>query len=399
MTTTDELRSWIPAMNDVIYLNSGWSGPSTQDVLDVVRDVMEREAAVGPASVEGVRLARAQTAEALPVVASLLKADVNEVTITHGTTEGVNLVLYGTNWQPGDELVSCDLEHMAIMNATHVLEERFGVKVTRVETPANATKRQMIDLFDAAITNRTRIVAISHIQFSCGLVLPVREIAEIAHQRGATMLVDGAQTAGHINVDPRRIGADFYAISGQKWMCGPQATGAFYMSTEHQRDAEPPFMTHRIADERAEAGETAGAPHPLQRFRLASQSPALVAGFRRAVEIMQSVGPETIQTHSQALGDRLRAGVSSIPGCAISGPEGGEESSGLVAVKVEGWEPTQVVNALWDRWRIAARGVRYPAATRFSMASFNNEADADAVIDALRVITKETPPEMTGDGH
>jgi len=399
MTSFADLRASIPAMADTIYLNSGWSGPSSQEVLDRMREVLEIEATVGPASVEGVRLARQKTADALPVIAGILGADPSEVAVTHGTTEGVNLVLYGTRWRPGDELVTCDLEHGAIMTPTYVLEERFGVVVKRVETPANATTQQMLDLFQQAITPKTKLVALSHIQFSVGLRLPIAEIAEMAHRVGALIVVDGAQTGGHVKIDVRSLGADFYAISGQKWLCGPQATGAFWANPDRIREIDPPFMTHAIADERAESGETAGAPHMLQRFRLASQSPALVAGFTRAIELMQDIGAEAIEKHAQHLGDRLRNGIGELSACQIVGPNGGPESCGLVAVTLEGWQPSQIVNALWDRWRIAGRAVRHPGAVRFSMAAFNQESDADAVVDALRALSREEPPPPEPEAH
>jgi L-cysteine/cystine lyase len=405
MTSFAELRASIPAMADTIYLNSGWSGPSSRRVLDTIRDVLEVEATVGPASVEGVRLAREKTTQALPVIAELIGADSDEVAVTHGTTEGVNLVMFGVDWQPGDELVTCDLEHGAIMNPTYVLEERHGVIVKRVKVPPAATTQEMLDLFQEAITRKTKLVALSHIQFSVGLRLPIMDIAEMARRNGALIVVDGAQTGGHVDINVHRLGADFYAISGQKWVCGPQATGAFWADPEKIRRIAPPWQTHKLADERAEGGETAGPPHMLQRFRLASQSPALVAGFTEALKLMIGIregkefGTEAIEKHAQDLGDRLRNGLNELGACRIVGPNGGPESCGLVAVELEGWQPSQVVNALWDRWRIAGRAVRHPAAVRFSMAAFNQESDADAVVDALRALSKEEPPLPQPDEH
>jgi selenocysteine lyase/cysteine desulfurase len=285
------------------------------------------------------------------------------------------------------------------MNPTYVLEERYGVVVKRVRVPADATTQQMLDLFQEAITEKTKLVALSHIQFSVGLRLPIPEICEMAHRAGALVVIDGAQTAGHVKVDVRDLGADFYAISGQKWLCGPQATGAFWADPDRIREIDPPWQTHKIADDRAESGETAGAPHMLQRFRLASQSPALVAGFTAALQTMDAIGAEAIEKHAQDLADRLRNGIGELSACRIAGPNGGPESCGLVAVELEGWQPSQVVNAMWDRWRIAGRAVRHPAAVRFSMAAFNQESDADSVVDALRTLSKEEPPLPAPDEH
>ena len=386
------LRDAVPATHEVTYFNTGWSGPSPQPVLDRMREVMEHEASHGPASAEGVLLAREQNAEAATAAASLLRADVEEVILTHGTTEGINVVLHGMRWQPGDELVTCNLEHMAILTPASVIAERHGVKVVTVEVEPNATNARMLELFEEAITPQTRLVALSHIQYTCGLRMPITEIAEIAHRNGALILVDGAQTAGHINLDVRRLGADFYSISGQKWLLGPQGTGALFIGREHQKNIDPLFSTHGIADERAEQAESTMPTNPMQRFRLTSQSAALAAGFAKAVELVQAVGLESIEIHSQSLGDYLREGVAKISGCGLAGPAGGKESCGLVAVTVDGWAPQQVVTELWERWQITGRTVRVPPAVRFSMASYNDEADTDRVLEALMVLSQETPP-------
>jgi selenocysteine lyase/cysteine desulfurase len=164
------------------------------------------------------------------------------------------------------------------------------------------------------------------------------------------------------------------------------------MAGEHQERIEPLFLTHSVARERAANAEPPDATHPLWRYRVASLSPPLVAGFAKAIDLVQRTGLEAMEARSQGLADYLRAGVKRIECCSLTGPDGGVESCGLVAVALEGWEPAQVVSALWDRWRIAARAVRHPAAVRFSVAAFNNEADIDRVIEALGVLSEEAPP-------
>ncbi len=128
------LRESIRATRDVIYMNTGFTGPSPELVLARMREVFEKEASVGPASVEGLAQSRAIADEAREVIASLLNADVDEVAMTHGTTEGLNLAVYGLDWQPGDEFVTCNLEHPAFATPANVLEER-GIDVKRVEVP------------------------------------------------------------------------------------------------------------------------------------------------------------------------------------------------------------------------------------------------------------------------
>jgi selenocysteine lyase/cysteine desulfurase len=137
----------------------------------------------------------------------------------------------------------------------------------------------------------------------------------------------------------------------------------------------------------------------MMRFRIASQSPALTAGFTTAIKLLQEIGLDQVEAHTHALGARLRQGVASIPGCAVTGPMSAAESCGLTAVTLAGWEPRQLVDALWERWRIAVRAVNFPAAIRFSTAPFNTEAEVDQALAALRALASETPPPATDGPH
>ena len=392
------LRDSIRATRNVIYMNTGFTGPSPEPVLERVREVMEKEATVGPASVEGLQQSRQISEEAREVIASLLNASTDEVAVTHGTTEGLHVAIYGLKWQPGDEFVTCNLEHPALATPANVLEER-GVTVKRVEIPANASSGEALEALSSAMTAKTKMLALSHVQYSCGLKLPAKQLIEAAHRVGALVALDGAQTGGQLNIDVKALDVDFYSISGQKWMLGPNATGAVYISARHQRTIAPLFTTHAVADARAMPGDGPGGGNPMMRFRIASQSPALTAGFTTAIKLLQQIGLDEVEAHTHALGTRLRQGVAAIPGCGVTGPATADASCGLTAVVVEGWEPRQLVDALWERWRIAVRAVNFPPAIRFSTAPFNTEAEVDKALEALRMLAGETPPPVVEGAH
>ncbi len=394
-----EIRDLIEATREVTYFNTGWTGPSPEPVVARMREVFEREVRNGPASLENLRLSREESDNCRSVVAQLFHAQPDEVMITHGTTEGVHIALFGYPWQPGDELVTCSLEHPALAQSANVIEDKFGVVARRVETPADATEEEQVRLIGDAIGPKTKIVALSHIQYSCGLRMPIAPIAEIAHRAGALVVIDGAQTGGAIDIDARGLGADFYAISGQKWVLGPQGTGAFYAASERIREINPLFNTHALADKRAEMGENAGPPNILQRFRVTSQSTALVAGFGEAIRLLLDVGFDKVEEHGLELASHLRAGIAAIPGCSTTGPLEGSSTSALVSVAIENWAPSQVVEALWDRWRIAARSVNSPPAVRFSCHVFNTPAEIDRVLNAVEALAKETPPVAAAAAH
>ena len=387
-----ELRDLIPATKNVIYMNTGFTGPDPTPVVDRIRDHLQREALAGPASIEGLTLVREATADAQEQAALLLNAGPDEVVLTHGTTEGCHTVLHGLKWSPGDQIVTCSLEHNALANATAVIEERHGVEVVRVETPPNASKQQLLDLFGAAITPKTKVVAISHVQYTCGLRLPVPEITAMAHGAGALVLIDGAQTGGTADVDVHSLGIDFYAISGQKWLLGPNATGALYVHRQHFRTIDPLFQTHAIADKRAQRAETDVLANPLGRFRLTSHNPPMLGGFAEAIKLARAVGLPQIEQRSLEIAGRLRAGLRSLEGCSLTGPSDPGSQSSLVSVAVDGWEPAQLVEDLWTKHHISVRAVNNPPAVRFSCAAWNTEEEVDRVLEAMSEAEKAPPP-------
>ena len=369
----DELRRSIAGLDAMTYLNTGWAGPSPERVLARMRETALEESRVGPASPEGIALAERIGAEAAAAAARLLHAAPRDVLLTHGTTEGMNVVLHGLAWEPGDVLVTSDLEHAAVEAPAALLEQSLGVTVHRVTLSPQASTGESLDAFRGAITARTRLVAISHIMNTCGLALPAAAIVRAAHDAGAMVLFDGAQSGGHIPLDMAELDADFYAISGQKWLLGPSGTGALYVRRD-RHDLLSPLLAESGAERSTRLGPLA----------LTSQSTVLQAGFAEAVQLHQELGPERAEAHIRALAARLSDGLSEVGGVAVTGPTDPAASSGLTAFSAEGWTPTAMADALWERFRIAARAVPYPEGVRFSTAAFNDERDVDRALEAVR---------------
>ena len=374
----DALRRLIPATAEMVYMNTGWAGPSPDPVLERIREVLHLESHAGPASLEGLQQAETVYKEVQATVAELLHASPEEMLLTHGTTEGVNIVLHGLRWEPDDELVTCDLEHPALRVPASVLADRYGVVVKDVEAAASFSVEQIVSGFRAAMGPRTKVVALSHVQYSCGLRMPIREIAEVAHEAGALLLVDGAQSAGQIALDAHALGADFYAISGQKWLLGPLGTGALFVDGKHWDLLSPLFTLG--------GAQIVGFPPPrwpLEPWAMTSQSVALLAGLDVAIKTLSQFGMDAVEERCLALAAQLRSALAEMPGCAITSPDAQELSCGLVSVAMEGWEPQALVDELRESWRIAARAVVNPSGVRFSTAVFNTEEEVDLAAQAM----------------
>ena len=381
---TDQLRELLPITRDLIYMNTGWAGPTPTSALRRMAETLEQEATIGPASARGVALTRDATREASAATARLLGASEDDVILTHSTREGVNVVIYGIDWQPGDELLICDLEHPALTAPARVLAERKGVHVTSAPIAPLSTAEEALSLVKSAITERTKLVALSHIQFTCGLRIPIREITEAAHAAGIPVLVDGAQSVGQIAVNVTELGCDFYTMSGQKWPMGPVGTGALYVNPDRREMLEPLFSTNAIEDGRE--GFRRGA---LGRFSLVSNSPGLAAGLTESLRIVSEIGIDRIEEHAMNLGNMLRQRASIIQGCELLSTTDQETACGLVTLGLVGWPPEELVSTLQDRFGIVARTVHGPDGVRFSTHYFNTATEVDKVAEVLERLAAE----------
>ena len=381
---TDQLRELLPITRDRIYMNTGWAGPTPTSSLRRITETLEQEAIIGPASARGVALDREANRAAAEAVANLLGTAEDDIILTHSTREGVNVVIYGIDWKPGDELLICDLEHPALTTPAKVVAERMGVRVTSAPITTMSTFEDSLNLVKSAITDRTRLVALSHIQYTCGLRLPIGQITQAAHAAGVPVLVDGAQSVGQIAVNVTELGCDFYTMSGQKWPMGPVGTGALYISPDGSEMLDPLFSTRALEAERY--GFRRGA---LGRFSLVSNSPGLAAGLTESLRIVSEIGIERIEAHAMNLGNMLRQRASLIRGCNLLSTTDQESACGLVTLGLDGWPPEDLVSVLQERFAIVGRTVHGPDGVRFSTHYFNTASEVDKVAEVLERLVAE----------
>jgi L-cysteine/cystine lyase len=219
----EAVRAELPVCRRLAYLNAGTFGPLPRRTADASAGWTAR-------LVEEGRSNRAFFEELLELrerlraeIGRLLNAPEGSVALTTATTDGCNIVLAGLGIAPGDEVVTTDSEHPGLFGG--LLASGADLRIASIrELPA----AEALTALEAEITQRTRLVAVSHVSWLTGAVLPIRDLA--AH--GIPLLVDGAQGAGAIPVDVQELGCDFYTVSAQKWLLGPEATGALYVRPE-----------------------------------------------------------------------------------------------------------------------------------------------------------------------
>jgi L-cysteine/cystine lyase len=234
--TFEEARAQFPVLERFAYLNAGTNGP-------LARTTVEAMAAHIRADLEYGRGGREYFEELLAIrervraeLAKTIGVDAAHVALTSATTNGCNIVLAGLDLAPDDEVVTSDVEHFGLLGPLHA--SGATVRVARVGTrpPAEA-----LDAIRAELTPRTRLIALSHVSYLTGNLLPITELKETTD---VPVLVDGAQSAGAMPVDARPF--DFYTVSAQKWLCGPDATGALYVrEPDRLRVAAPSYLSQQ----------------------------------------------------------------------------------------------------------------------------------------------------------
>ena len=274
------------------YLNTGTFGPLPRRDADLVvawqRRLVEHGRAGHALFGEWLGL-RAELREA---IARFVGAPPESVALTTSTTEGCDAVVAGLRLRPGDQVVTTDVEHPGLRGALRAWE--LDVQIARVRDRPAA---EALAAFDEAITSETRLVAISHVAWTTGAVLPVRELAA----RGIPLLVDGAQSVGAIPVDVQALGCDFYTVSGQKWLLGPEATGALYVRTDRIGDLRMTFPSYASWQDVATL-----EPWPdARRYESVFTPAGSTAGLLASLAFAESLGPERFD-RARAIAERCR---------------------------------------------------------------------------------------------
>jgi len=374
------IRRELPVTERMAYLNVGTSGPLPRRAAQAIAAEAERQLLEGRSNFKrydeeytlllGTLRAR---------FARLLGASEDEIALTHHTTEGMNIAVWGLNWRAGDEIVTTAAEHEGGFMPVYTAARRFDLRLRVVDIGPGGDPLERIL---AAISPRTRLVVVSHVAWKTGVILPLAEIAQAAHRVGALVAVDGAQSAGALPVDVRALDVDFYAVSGQKWLCAPEGTGALYVRRERLSELHPTFAGYATLNTYP-AADAAGYFFPApgaRRFEVGTVSWPALYGLNESLRwLEEDVGYEWIFERGQAMTQKCRTMLAELPGVALLSPI---TAAGLTAFTVEGVAPQAASYALYDMG-IVVRSLHNPECLRVSTAFFNDEADLARLREGL----------------
>ncbi|MDA1129159.1 MAG: aminotransferase class V-fold PLP-dependent enzyme [Chloroflexi bacterium] len=382
-----DIRSQIPVLAHTAYMNTGWSGPPPRRVAQAMKDRIDQELEQGPIMPEVLEAGREIQAQARAAAARIFNATVDEVLVTRNTTEGLNIVLSGLDWNQGDEIIICDMEHGSVIAPAQLVGQRYGVTVKVVDLDVQDSSETIVNKIEAAFTPKTRMVFISHILYATGRRMPAEELRRLTKDKGILLMLDGAQTGGHIELDMARSGFDFYSIPGQKWLLGYEGSGALFIRREHLERIHPAHTGGRGIARPADAHNFQPVADSMEKFLGGSVSVPVQAAFLEATRFIEEVGIKNIEQRNLDLAESAKAKLSEIPGVTVTSPSERRDSSGLVSFAVAGQEPDSVVEWLWENHKLVVRQVGYPAAIRASLHFFNTEEEIDLLAGGVRELT------------
>ncbi|NQW23816.1 MAG: cysteine desulfurase [SAR202 cluster bacterium] len=380
----------------LVYLDNGASAQKPRQVIDAMSDVFENYYSNVHRGVHWTSQRSTEAFEAAreKVQVFINAASVNEVIFTRGATESINLVAatWGRkNLKAGDEVILSHMEHHSNIVPWQLLRDEIGIelKIAPIDKGGNF----LLDAFEALLSDKTKLVAVTHVSNALGTVVPVADVIRLAHEKGALVLLDGCQAVPHAVVDVQALDVDFYVFSGHK-LYGPTGIGVLW-GREDLLNAMPPYqgggdMISSVTFEKTTFMKT---PH---RFEAGTPAIAEAIGLGVAVDYVSGIGLENISAHEQGILQYATEKLSAIKGLTIIGTA--KEKASIISFSVDGIHPHDI-GTFVDRAGVAVRVGHHcaqpvmefygvAATARASFGLYNTRDEVDVLADALEQ-TKE----------
>ncbi|CAN7371857.1 cysteine desulfurase [Pararhizobium sp. LjRoot235] len=375
----------------LVYLDNGASAQKPQVVIDAVAHAYANEYANVHRGLHFLSNAATDSYEGAreKVRRFLNAASVDNIIFTKSSTEAINAVAYGYGMPKigeGDEIVLSIMEHHSNIVPWHFIRERQGAKL--VWAPVDDQGVFHIDDFVKCLSDRTKLVAITHMSNALGTVVPVKEICRIAHERGIPVLIDGSQGAVHMPVDVQDIDCDWYVMTGHK-LYGPSGIGVLYGKSDRLREMRPFMGGGEMIFEVTEDNVTYN--DPPHRFEAGTPPIVQAIGLGYALDYMEKLGRAAIAAHEADLAAYAFERLSSVNSLRIFGTAPGK--GGIFSFELEGIH-SHDVSMVIDRAGVAVRAGTHcaqPLLKRFGVTStcrasfglYNTRGEVDALVDAL----------------
>lgn len=400
MLNVQDLRKDFPILETgVIYLDSAATSLTPEPVLQKMLEFYHQYRANVERGIHRLsQKASEEYGRAHAKVADFINAkSESEIIMTRNATAGINMIANGLNWKKGDKIVTSLIEHHSNFIVWIRLKNKRGMDL-EVVRPKEPIAHGLLDPadFEKVIDDKTKLVTITHASNVLGAITPVKEIIEIAHEHGAYVLVDGAQSVPHTKLDVQKMGCDFLVFSGHK-MCGPTGSGALYIREELTDEIEPLCIGGgTIADVGTDYYTLEESP---MRFEAGTPGVAEAIGLGAAVDYLREVGMENIERHERELTKQMDEGLTGLPKVEVYGPEP-EFKIGITSFNVGDLNPHDVALALDVSANIMVRSghhcalpltkhiIRKLGSIRASVYLYNTKEEIEKLVSTVEEIAK-----------
>lgn len=378
-----EIRDLFPLRPERVYLNTGGLGPASTPVLQAVQHQNEKQAYTGEHH-------HSQLKAAHETLASFFGVTPEEVCFTRNASESNSIISAGINLKPGDEIVFESHAHPGGSFAWLNRQKRDGAKV-RIFEPSRENPEANLDRLFSLVNERTRVIQVSHVTATTGLLFDVNAIAAEARKRGIWFHIDGAQSAGMFSFDLNAIDCDSFGTSGHKWLNGPIETGFLYIKKERNHEIDCSHIG-AYSNDKYVLPNVLTYVDSAQRHEYGTRNAATALGLVEALELQNSIGRERIAQHGKRLTDLARARLESISGLEILTPTDPRMYNSILTFRANDKDCIQIYSALSKNHNLRCRVVteRDLNAVRASWHVYHTEADverfANGVAETLKSI-------------
>ena len=385
---TDDEKFWnfikqqFPLQEDLIYMNNGGLGPSPYQVIETIKSQMLKWESISETG-------HGLVASVHEKAAKFFNCGTDEIAFTRNATEGMNIIARGIPLKKGDEVLMTTHEHPGGAIPWLAVQKDKGIRVKLFEP--DLTGKENLKIIESNITNKTKVLMISHIPCTTGLIFPAKEIAELCHQKGIYFVLDGAQVLGMIPADFSELGCDFYTSSGHKWLCGPKGTGILYIQREMLDVWQPSHV-----------GAYSDKVYKLEELKLeyrkeakiteyATRNTPFIMGIGASLDFFGAIGMDKVAARGRALAIYLKEKLSQIDRVKLLTPMDPELSGSIVTFKIldDKKSYTEYIAQIKKEYKIRLRpiGEHGLNAIRASLHVYNNFEQVDRLIEAVKKVT------------
>ncbi|HJU79430.1 MAG TPA: aminotransferase class V-fold PLP-dependent enzyme [Nitrososphaeraceae archaeon] len=383
------IRKDFPVTKKKIYMNCGSFAPTPLSTIKSITDFLVRCSEEGPDSSSVQEYITSLMNELRKIMGRLINCEPDEIIFTQSTTEGLNHVASGLEWKKSDVIIARGglHEHYANYFPWLNVSKKYGVQLEEIKIDKNGFFD--LDKFDKiAKKKNSRMITLSHVLYNNGAIMPVEEIGKIANKHSLLYSIDAAQSVGTIDVDVKKIGCDFLAFPGFKWLCGPSGIGIFYC----KKESAPLLIPKYVGGESAiitEEKNLVYADSP-QKFQTGFRNYVGIAGLVSSLKYIRNMGIDTIRKMNMKVANEMIEQLRTIPGISIFGPENERLRSSIVSFDTDSVVPKVMVSRLEENGIVVAErdiiGGGKKKAVRASPHFFNTSDEVSTLVQNIKNI-------------